>query len=184
MGTNQLSSQIYAYNEANPKSPFNVIQTTVEEVYQEILKCKPSKSSGVDAVTMLMIKEIPLTSALCICHLINCIIRSKKYPRILKLSKIYPIKKPGLSATDIDSYRPINSLSSVDNIVEGILVKQISSYFEENNIIGKEHHSGRKGHSTLTAFSSLSYENSRNIEKQRKSLILTSDLKSGFDIVD
>ena len=150
--------------------------TNVEEVYQEIVSSKPSKSSGIDPVTMSMLKEMPFTAATCICHLFNSIVLSGKYLSVLKQSTIFPIKMPGLEASEIDSYRPINNLSTVGKVIEGIMVKQLTKYFEDNKLIPAEHHGRRKSHSTLSAKICIDYENSNNIEKHSKAAILTSDL--------
>ena len=53
-----------------------------------------------------------------IAHLINCIIKTGVYPKILKISRITPIKKPDKPQHDIDSYCPINNLATLEKIIE------------------------------------------------------------------
>ena len=50
-------------------------------------------------------------------HLINQIIKKKKFPEILKISKIIPILKKGKPKYDIDSYHPINNLACTEKII-------------------------------------------------------------------
>ena len=67
-------------------------------------------------------------------------IRTKKYPERLKVSKLIPLVKPGKLKTDKQSYRPISILPTVDKVIETLIKDQLEAYFEENNLIPKEHH--------------------------------------------
>ena len=60
----------------------------------------------------------------------------------------------------------------------------MSSYFEDNDLILKFHHGGRKEHSTVTARATIDAECSSIIENNRLGLVLTTDLSSAFDTVD
>ena len=133
---------------------------------------------------MNILKDCPQVSARIICHLYNQIIRTNIYPEILKTSKIIPIHKQGKTKTDINSYRPICILPTVDKIIETILRNQLEDHFESNNLIPKEHHGGRKSHSTLTAMASIDMNHKAMKEKKNTVGIMTTDLSSAYDLVD
>ena len=51
-------------------------------------------------------------------HLINSIIATGKYPKILKMAKISPNLKPDKDYLNIESYRPINNLTTLYKLIE------------------------------------------------------------------
>ena len=60
----------------------------------------------------------------------------------------------------------------------------LSRYMEDNNLLLDSHHGGRKGHSTLTAKSSIQYNTDMMNERKRVTLLLTTDLSKAYDTVD
>ena len=84
-------------------------------------------------------------------HLINTIIRTKKFPQIFKISRILPLSKPHLDKNLISSYRPINNLCCLEKYVESYILFHLEKFYDKNEILDKNHHGGRKKHSTLTA---------------------------------
>ena len=79
---------------------------------------KSSNSTGHDHSSIKIYKLINNRISPHITHLIYCIINTGVYPKILKLSRITPIKKPNKPDDNIDSYRPINNLATLEKIVE------------------------------------------------------------------
>ena len=53
---------------------------------------------------------IPKITSLLLTHLPNYMLRKGKFPKILRVSKKTPIKKPRKQAMDVASYRPICNL--------------------------------------------------------------------------
>ena len=106
------------------------------------------------------------------------------YPSILKLSLITPTLKSDKDPLDLDSYRPINNLSTLDKIIEEYLKLHMQSYFDTNNIIGNNHHGSRKNHGTNTAITQIMYELTNNYEQNNYTALLQTDLSAAFDTVD
>ena len=73
---------------------------------------------GNDLISMKLIKKLSPNIIPHIVKLINVIITTKKYPKILKISRITPTLKPDKLLTMIDSYRPINNLPAIEKIIE------------------------------------------------------------------
>ena len=111
----------------------------------------PTNARGFDQINSKITKMIPHMTSLWMTHLFNSIVRTKKYPKLLKVTRILPILKSKKLKTEKSSYRPIANLCVYDKIIQELLKRQLSSYFEGNNLILKNHHGGRKGHSTVTA---------------------------------
>ena len=79
-----------------------------------------------------------------ITHLINTILRTKNFPKILKVSRILPLSKPLLNHLDISSYRPINNLCCVEKVIESHILYHLESFYNKHNIINQNHHGGLK----------------------------------------
>ena len=116
-------------------------------------------------------------------HLINTIIQAKTYPRILKISKVLPILKPGKCPTEPSSFRPISNLSVIDKIIQEWFKNNIVTYLEENKIILPNHHGGREGFSTLSAKNQMDYLIGKGIENKRTTVMLNTDMSAAFDTV-
>ena len=110
-----------------------------------------SNTVGFDNISMSIIKIIPDVLAIYIMHGINSSIRQEIFPDILKITRILPILKPEKNKFDLNSYRPISNLHSMEKIYEEHISKHLKEYLESNEILSEGHHGGRVDHSTLTA---------------------------------
>ena len=117
-------------------------------------------------------------------HLVNAIIHTEQYPSILKVDRITPTLKPDKPDDLIDSYRPINNLSTIDKIVEEFIKNQINDFINDNEIIIEQHHGSRKDHSTLTALAIINNKLLTNYSNNKISTIIQTDLSAAFDTVD
>ena len=68
-------------------------------------------------------------------HLINSIILTQKYPKILQISLITPNLKPKKDPNLISSYRPLNNLSTIDKIVQEHIKLSLTYFLNTPNII-------------------------------------------------
>ena len=119
-----------------------------------------------------------------ITHLINSIINTGVYPKILKIYRITPIKKLDKPDDDIDSYRPINNLATLEKIVEQHIKMHLESYLCTNNIILKYHHGSRKFHGTNTAITHITNEINTDYENNLITATVATDLSAAFDTID
>ena len=116
--------------------------------------------------------------------MINSIILTSTFPSCFKVTRIIPILKPGKSPHEIDSFCPINCLTSLEKLVESWLCRTVTEWAESNHIIPPQHHGGRRFHSTLTAKTILDQQIFGNIDKRKHSAVLATDLSAAFDTVD
>ena len=167
-----------------PASTFNFSPANTEEVYEVIKNMKNSKNTGVDNISAAFIKKIPRVCAPLMCHLFNNILRTSTFPKILKRSRILPLKKPGKEHLLLNSYRPINNLSVIDKIIEELLRSQLDKYFEENQILAPNNHGGRQGHGTQSAHLAIQSTINTMTDKKKVACIMSTDLSAAFDLVD
>ena len=102
----------------------------VRDVITELKNCKSKDSYGINTQIIKTLKNIivfPLT------NLINQCIKYNIFPTVLKIAKVIPIYKKG-DKDDASNYRPISLLPIIAKIIEKILKKQISQFFEQNYI--------------------------------------------------
>ena len=145
---------------------------------------KSSNSTGHDLSSIKIYKLINSRISPHITHLINCIIKTGVYPKILKISRITPIKKPDKPQHDIDSYRPINNLATLEKIIEQHIKLHLETYLCTNNIISKNHHSSRKYHGTNTAITHITNEINTHYENNSITATVSIDLSAAFDTID
>ena len=92
--------------------------------------------------------------------------------------------KPDKLVADLDSYRPINNLSTLDKIIEQYIKDNFDTYLELNNIIHPNHHGSRKFHGTNTAITQMTNIQNVNYEQNYVTATIATDLSAAFDTID
>ena len=85
---------------------------------------------------------------------------------------------------DMDSYRPINNLITLDKIIQEDIKRQMTDYFDNNKLLLDEHHGSRTGHGTETATAHIDQTLTQNYDNNKITAILQTDLLAAFDTVD
>ena len=116
------------------------------ELRQIYKKMNKSNSVSSDKISMNTLMKIKSSTQPLILNLINKIIKTGIFPKILKISRIIPIKKGGqLNKLDPSSYRPVNLISPISKIIEKVWVHQINQHLIKNKIIDENHQGSIKG---------------------------------------
>ena len=105
-------------------------------------------------------------------------------PNIFKLSRILPLSKPNKKRDDLNSYRPINNLPTLEKIFEQHLLINLQKYLIENKILNNNHHGGRRNHSTTSALLEITNRLNINYDKNMITAVLGTDLTAAYDTVD
>ena len=87
---------------------------------------------------MKFLKKCKIKLAPHITHMINTILITKKFPRIFKISRIFPLSKPTLDRNFMESYRPVNNLCCLEKLAEAHILKYLEIFFEKNDIFEKK----------------------------------------------
>merc|ERR1712240_894936 len=112
-------------------------------------------SVGHDNISMNMLKKKIKIMAPLITYLTKQIILKQTFREIFKLDRITPKLKQGKPIYKIGSYRPLNNLCTIEKVIEEYLIIHLEAFLIKNKIINKNHHRGRKGHSTITALNQI-----------------------------
>ena len=143
-----------------------------------------SNSTGHDLCSIKVYKKLADKISPHITHLINSIINTSVYPRILKISKITPTIKQDKDPLFADSYRPINNLCTLEKIIEEHIKGHLEAYLDINKIIHPNHHGSRKLHGTNTAVAHITHECNHLYEQDKIVAIIQTDLSAAFDTID
>ena len=166
------------------KKEYKLPFITIKEVQNIIFKMKRSNNCGYDGISSRIIKIIPEITSIYLTDAINMTIRTSTFPVCLKIARLLPISKPGLSVDQLTSYRPISNMHIFEKVIEEHMKKHLLEHMESNNIILKEHHGGIARHSTLTAKVLIDYRVGAGVDENKTTAILSTDLSSAFDTVD
>lgn len=129
---------------------FTLPYVSDSDIAEIILNLKDNKSPGFDGISPKFVKECSNEITPILTDIFNKMVNYSVYPDILKVHKIVPIPKEA-NATNVDKYRPIAVLSTLDKIFEKILYDKLLLYFEENNFLYNYQFGFRKGCSTEDA---------------------------------
>ena len=172
------------------KCTFNLQTITMQELRKTINMMKPSRSAGMDGISIRLIKELWKQLEGPILNMVNTSILSKEYPRTLKQSKVIPLLKQSSnpqqpkSPTDTDSYRGINLLMSLGNLFYKIILKQTLHYLIENTLVHHAHHGSIKGRSTTTAVVTLLDTWSEIVENGKEFAAVALNQSSAYNLID
>lgn len=153
------------------------------EIFNIIMQMKKSNSSGIDKISINMLKSVvnyivePLT------FLINWSLSEGVFPEEFKIAKIVPLYKKGQREC-IENYRPISLLSCVSKILERLVFNRMYKFCIDKKILCDEQHGFRKGRSTQSAILGFLNELYDSLNNNNKCLGVFMDLSKAFDLVD
>ena len=102
------------------------------------------------------------------------------FPDSLKISKVVPLYKKG-DDSNLSNYRPISLLLSIYKIFVKVLLEQLTTYLDNNNLIHNHQYGFRKRHSAeYTALNIVDYLN-YEMDLKRTPINLYLDLSKAFD---
>ena len=87
------------------------------------------------------------------------------FPDHMKIAKVVPLHKKDDQCI-MGNYRPVSLLTSISKIFEKVAHKQLSIYFEQNELFYDSQYGFRQGHSTELASIELIYRILTALEKR------------------
>lgn len=115
-------------------------------------------------------------------HYLSHITFNRTCARWLEKAKIIPIHKSGDTASP-SNYRPISLTSTSCKILEHIILKHLTTYFEENGILTANQHGFRHGMSTVTQLTEVIHDLAQTIDNRGQTDIIFLDFSKAFDCV-
>lgn len=130
-----------------------------------------------------IIKSVSNVIGHVILHFVNTSLEKGIFPRELKCSLISPIPKVGNSCK-AENFRPINTLPTIEKVLEIAVYNQISRYFENNHIIFTFQSGFRKNHSCESALQITVATIKEYIDKDYYVVAAFLDFQRAFETID
>lgn len=131
------------------KATFSLKQTTCAEIFSLINKLPLNKVSGLDNISMCLLKEAAPTITSPLTLIINLSIVTGSVPGERKHAWVSPVIKDGVKA-DPNNYRPISVLPVFSKLIERVVLNQLYGYLNENNLLTESQSGFRPRFSTET----------------------------------
>ena len=80
-----------------------------KQLYKVVSNIKRSKAMGDNKLCNMFLKELPQYSLLALMHLFNSILRTGRFPKEFKMSRIIPLRKKDKNPANLNSFCPINN---------------------------------------------------------------------------
>ena len=103
--------------------------------------------------------------------MINCSLRSSKYPSTWKLVEVIPIHKDGDHEVASNN-RPISLLAALSKVCDKVVLNQFTAF----KLLSNNQSGNRKDHSTETLNEAM--------DKKQTSIVIFIDLSKAFDIIE
>ena len=120
------------------------IKFTERKVFWSIQKLKTSTATGPDKITATMLRESRWVISKTLSNMFNRIMNSGICPKIWKLSRIKLLKKPGLRTLPTN-HRPIAVGSILEKVFSRIVIFEIVSFLEVNDLLDRRQFGFRPG---------------------------------------
>ena len=151
-----LEAAIAKWEDSENMTEFNFRDVTLVETSQFINTLSDSTAFGHDRIDSIAIKSASSQLIQPLQHLINLSLRSSKFCRKLKFSKLTPtLKNKDLNWMLPSSYRPVAVLSTVSKLAERAAQVQLSDFFEKARLLNPSNHTYRRNLSTLTTLTEI-----------------------------
>ena len=117
--------------------------------------------------------------------MINGSFESGIFPDEMKHAVVRPIlKKAGLDAMDLKSWRPISNLSFTSKLAERIATSRLRNHLSEQQLLPETQSAYRQFHSTETALTAVVDKIVKAIDAGQVCALVLLDLSAAFDTID
>jgi hypothetical protein len=156
-----------------------------EKCVRDILKNMVPKSCELDPIPTNMLYENLDLFLPVITNLVNSSLSSGTVHTDLKTAVVKPlIKKPSLDKNQLKNYRPVSNLPFLSKVLEKVVLIQLLSHLEANNLCNPLQSAYRAGHSTETVLLRVVNDILSALDDDKVSVLLLLDNSAAFDTID
>ena len=94
------------------------------------------------------------------------------------------LKKQGLDADSMKSYRPVSNIPFLAKVMERVVASRLTNHLTEHGLHDPFQSAYRKGHSTETALLRIQDDIRRALGRGEGTLLVLLDLSAAFDTID
>ena len=155
---------------------FSFRPTTSSIVFTHLNRLSKTKSTGLDNISVKLIRECADIISGPLCDLFNKSLMSGIFPDDWKCARVIPLFKQDKSF-DLNNYRPISVISVVAKVFERIVYDQLYNFLGNEGIISKQQSGFRSLHSTVSALLEATDSWAFNIDRGHVNAVVFLDLK-------
>ena len=156
----------------------------INELVTQVKRLKNGKAHGVDQILNEFLKNSSGRLLSCIVLLFNIVFDSGVVPTDWTIGLIRPLYKKKGDPKDPNNFRGITLLSCLGKLFTSILNKRLTTYLEDNDLLGEEQAGFRNGHSTLDHIFALHSIIDLYLSESKRVYCAFIDYKKAFDLVD
>lgn len=157
---------------------FCFAKVSVDEIRRRLANLNSRKSPGYDGIPVKLVKLGADVLCYPVQQLVNKCIELSLFPTALKRAEITPIFKKGDNLKK-ENYRPVSVLPCVSKIFEGVIIDQLTQYFESHL---SPHVSGfRKHHDCQSVLLRFVERIKSHLDKNEIAGAVLTDLSKAFD---
>ena len=131
------------YLTGNYQSNMFLDPITEDKLEKELKNMRSNKSSGYDGVIIKIIQLASKEISLPLTHIFNLTFTTGTIPDDLKIALVTPVFK-GYDEKRFENYRPISVLTSFSKLLERFMVKRLTKFIDQNNVLSKHQYGFRK----------------------------------------
>ena len=170
------------FSQKNSKSLF--LTPSIEEEIVKIIDELPSKrSSGVDNISNVLLKELSVILCKPLCLIMNRLMQTGIFPDLMKLAEVIPLYK-GKSRESETNYRPISLLTTMSKIVEKVVYMRVYKFLTNTGQICETQYGFRSNHSCEHAVAQVVGKVLKNLENKKSTISVMLDLFKVFDTIE
>ena len=167
---------------ANASSIF-ITPVTKIEVEKYIDNLKPKKSSGLDKIDNILIKELRDLISEPLSILYSKSLTDGIFPDKMKTAKVIPLHK-SKDKDDTNNYRPISLLLTISKILEKAMYHRVYTFLCTTNQLYASQYGFRKNHACDQAVGELVSVITKGLEQKKMTAGIFLDLSKAFDSLE
>ena len=140
------------------------------------------KSVGHDNISSYYLRIASDILSPVLCYFIDNAFRLGIFPQNCKKAKIIPLYKTG-KPNNLTNYRPISILTCFSKIIEKLIHKRLSSFFDKHSILAKTQYGFQAGKLTSHAILDVLTTAYEHINNDEYTGLILLDFKKAFDTV-
>jgi hypothetical protein len=161
---------------------FKLREVSYGEVLRTIKTLRSDTSTGPDGIPVKFAKLVAEFISGPIAAIINNCIRTGYFPEAWKKARISPI--PKIDNPKLEEHlRPISILPALSKVFEKLVAAQMTSFCENESVLGATISGFRKGHSTATVLMGIRDDFLKAMKKGEVTLMMMADFTNAFDTV-
>lgn len=158
------------------------ITITEEEVKQLLLQVDVKKALGPDNISPHILKKCAYQLAAPLTLLFRTCLEQQVWPYLWKCARVVGVHKKK-SKTKVENYRPVSLLSVLGKIYEKIIVKKMTTFFDDNHLLSLKQFGFRQKRSTSDLLLKLTTKWNKSLDKGKYTYVIALDIAGAFDRV-